>query len=185
MKYYVGYLVKGEVADYYREITSDLSKRFGIKNLSDTKPPHLTFKAPFETENIEIFEKEIKRVASQYKVSKFFIEGFGRFESMDKTIYLAIKPDSELNKKANGIIKTIAYFGENRKSIPQPFHPHISVARFLDPEMFQKIWNYVSTLPIPRFETVFDGLTLFVDQNNHWEVKSTFPFGIDTEIKYK
>ena len=177
MKYYVGCLIKGKAADYYKEITTDLAQRFGIKNLSDTKPPHLTFKAPFETEGIETFEKEISEMASRQKVSQFCIKGFSRFDLESKTIFLAIKPDPELQRKANGIVKALMHFGENRKFVPEPLYLHVSIARYLDFELSQKIWAYVATLPAPQFKVAFDNLTLFVNQDNRWEIKSTFSFG--------
>lgn len=177
MRYYVGHLIKGGVADYYKEITTDLAKRFGIKNLSETKPPHLTFKAPFESESIETFEKEIGEVASRQKMSQFFIEGFGCFDLESKTVFLTVKPDPKLQIKTNDIARALAYFGENRKFVPDPLYLHISIARYLDSELSQKIWDYVVTLSVPRFEVEFDSLTLFVNQDNCWKIKSTFAFG--------
>ena len=177
MRYYVGLLIKGEPAEYYKKITTDLAKRFDIKNLSDTKPPHLTLKAPFESESIEIFEKEIGELASKQKVSQLFIEGFGRFDLESKTVFLAVKPDPELQIKVNGMVRALVHFGENRKFVPEPLYSHISIARYLDVELSQKIWDHVATLPVPRFEVAFDSLTLFVSQDNRWEIKSIFPFG--------
>jgi 2'-5' RNA ligase len=172
-RYYVGHLIKGDAAEYYKHITADLAERFGVKNLSEKAPPHFTFKAPFESSNIEEFEQKLGDVASRQKPAPLSIEGFGR---MGKTVFLAIKPDPELQKQANEIALALSQFGQSRRSVPIPLRFHVSVARFLKPKQLREIWDYVQTLPKPQFDVTFDGLALFVFVGRRWEIQSTWPF---------
>ncbi|MDP2641676.1 MAG: hypothetical protein Q8P21_00040, partial [bacterium] len=56
------------------------------------------------------------------------------------------------------------------------WHPHATLANFLNPEEFESIWNYVLTLPKPNFSIPFNNITLFRSTDNEgWEIQDCFP----------
>src|SRR3989338_8279152 len=89
MKYFIGYAADGEITDYYQAITTDLSSRFGILNLSEKVPAHLTLVYPKESEEIGQTLKAVKSFVNDKKPIPFIINGFGKFTGKDGTIYLA------------------------------------------------------------------------------------------------
>lgn len=176
MKYFAGYLIEGEAAEYYQKITFHLSHRFGIKNLSEYVSLHLTLKPPFETEDIVPFEKLLEETAIKEETIPFAIQGFERFGLSSRTIFLDIEKNPSLQEKCEKILHTLADFGDNKRAEPLPLKLHASVARHLTPEESQKVWDYVSSLPAPHFDLQFNNLTLFIFKNNCWEIQKIYHF---------
>ena len=73
MSYFIGYLGTGEVDKYYRSITKDLAGRFGVKNLAENVPAHLTLKYPFESNGITTVENTISLFLKDKKSISFSI----------------------------------------------------------------------------------------------------------------
>ncbi len=176
MIYFVGYLIEGEAAKYYQQITTDLAARFGIANLSLRIPPHFTFKPPFESDNINPFKKTLGDIASSQTSLPIDIDGFDRYGLDSKTIYLNVRKDDGLNNKILKIIDQIKDFGEKKKPLPDNFRLHASIARHLTSEQSAAIWNYLQTLPPPHFELNFDNLTLFRLADKIWQTEKTWRF---------
>lgn len=175
-RYFVGNLIQGEVAEYYRAFTADLTKRFKVPNLSEKIPAHFTLKPPFETDDVTPFAAEVKDVAASCAPIPFYVKGFGGFGS--HTIYLSILPHPEFQETAERIVDALNNFGENKRMLPRPFHPHLSLARayYSNQQIINAIWDYVQTLPSPTFELIFDNLTLFEYVDHRWEIYETCPF---------
>ena len=53
----------------------------------------------------------------------------------------------------------------------------MSVARFLTPEIFPKVWAHIEKGPKPSFDMMLDNVTLFSSVDGKiWKVEKTFPF---------
>lgn len=176
MRFFTGYLIEGDAADYYKKLTEDLASRFGIDNLNEHIPPHFTFKPPFDTSNIEEFEKMIEVLSKELKVQKIVIKGFERFDFESPTIFLNAQEDQELMIAIKKIVTTLKEYGENRNFLPDPFRLHASVARYLSKDQSDEIWSYLQTIPQPSFTLNFDNLTIFSKNGNKWEVYRTYRF---------
>ncbi|HAU07755.1 MAG: hypothetical protein UW46_C0004G0047 [Candidatus Yanofskybacteria bacterium GW2011_GWF1_44_227] len=175
MKYFVGYIIEGEAVDYYKTLGEDLSKRFGVKNISLTKPLHMTFKAPFESDDIKPFDKRLRELA-QREAIPFVLNKFGRFGDYDLTIYLAPAGNEILQKNVDEIANAIYEFGDKRLPTHLPIRLHASIARYLSPELAKKVWEYLETLPAPHFELSFNNIALFIHSEDRWSVESRYPF---------
>jgi 2'-5' RNA ligase len=176
MQYFVGNLIEGETAKYYEEITSDLEQKFGIKNLSKRTPPHFTFKAPFQSEDISDLEEQITKLTSELKPIPIHINGFEVFNAEGRTIFLHADEEKSLMKMVEKIVVSIEGYGEDRKPILKPYKLHLSVARFLTPELSIKIRSYLQTLPKPQYSIQFDNITLFKHFNGVWNADKIFRF---------
>ncbi len=175
MRYFVGYIIEGEAAKYYKTLNEDLFNRFGVKNIALTKPLHMTFKAPFESDNIEPFNEQLSDL-SQRAPTPFVLNKFGRFETFDLTIYLAPVENKILQQNVDKIADAISGFGDKKLPTHLPIRLHASIARHLKPELVAKVWEYLMNLPAPYFELSFNNLTLFKDNNGSWEVESIHHF---------
>lgn len=174
MQYFVGYLIEGEASDYYKKLTSDLEHRFGIKNLSSFIPPHFTFRIPFETEKIGDFEQHVDQLTTALKSTDITIKGFDKLEGRRMTIFLSATSDAMQNLE--GVIDSLEAYDEAGKTPKRPLILHTSIARFLSPEQFEDIWNYLQTLPAPQFNLKFDNLTVFKLVDDIWEIHKIFRF---------
>lgn len=161
MRYFIGYVATGEIETYYNALTADLHERFGVQDLSKRVPPHITLKPPFDADDISPMEEQVESFLKGKKAMPFRVEGFDAFWENRETIFLAVHADATLDM----------FLKECRTE----FH-HMSVARHLNGDSFEEVWGYVASLPNPRFEAWFDNLTLFVLENEKWEVKRTFRF---------
>jgi 2'-5' RNA ligase len=160
MKYFVGYLVEGEAADYYKTLTSDLEQRFSVKDLSEYIPPHLTLKIPFEADSVEDFENYMATVSKGLSTLDLVVNGFEKFDGKRMTIFLKVTAGNNI-KTIESIVDHLESYGEDTKKLPRPLALHTSIARFLSPERCEEIWNYLQTLPVPQFNLEFNNLTIF------------------------
>jgi len=172
MKYFIGYAAEGEITNYYKTITSDLASRFGIMNLSERVPAHLTLVYPNESNSIDIVLERIKSFILDKNPIPFTINGFGEFTGEDGTIFLSPVRDQVLQSFIKEAITTIASAADYTR-YDDEFHLHMSVARHLDPELSESIWKYLKTLPSPKFELKFNNISVF-EFTNRWDLKYQF-----------
>lgn len=172
MRYFIGYLGGGDIEKYYQNITSELSDKFGIRNLSRKVPVHFTLKYPFESEDTSKVEKDIEVFLKNKTPTPFVINGFDKFGY--KTIFLSVEPNGELMSLVKDCLSTLGDLGEIEKFDADEYRLHLSVARHLDPVTFELVWDHLSLLPNPHFELAFDNITLFVLEGGIWNVKKTF-----------
>lgn len=177
MRYFIGCLIEKEPAWYYDAITADLARNFDITNLSETTPPHITIKPPFETEDLSAIETTLEQLADSIGKMHMRINGFGKFDETGKTIFLSVEMDPDDLQKIEIMIGSLEPLG-NGKTLPRPFHPHIAVARHLEPAQSKNAWNYLQNLPAPRFETNFSNLTLFRFDKPEWMIEKTLEFNL-------
>jgi 2'-5' RNA ligase len=171
----VGYLVEGEASNYYKTLTSDLEQRFGIKNLSEYIPPHLTLKIPFDPDSIEDFEKYVATVSENLSSADLTVDGFEKFDGKRMTIFLKVTAGDNL-KVIESVVESLESYGEDTKKLPRPLALHTSIARFLSLEECEEIWSYLQTLPAPQFNLVFNNLTIFKLEDDFWTIYKTFHF---------
>ena len=166
-----------EVNEYYLKVTTELAEKFGAKNLGKRVVPHLTLKPPFETKNIEEFERIIFNLAKKQKVSSFILDEFGIFPgNHGVTVFLKVKDNQEIQKQAESIVKSVRDFGENKNDLPEQLKLHLSIARYLKPEKQKEVWQYLHGQPIPKFKCLFNNLTIFENWQEGWKIHRTFLF---------
>ncbi|MEI6490672.1 MAG: 2'-5' RNA ligase family protein [bacterium] len=90
MRRCIVYLAKGEVEEYFKQITSELALNFSERNLSERVPAHITLKYPFETEDVNLIENKIADVLKNKSKVLFKVGGFERFENSKETIFLSV-----------------------------------------------------------------------------------------------
>jgi 2'-5' RNA ligase len=176
MKYFIGYLLEDGALDYYNNITTELSEKFGIENLSEYIPPHFTFKPPFNFDDEEKLNEELRQVAKSIKSFSVTIDDFGTFDFESKTIYIKPKYDESSQSKFENIVSMTNSVGDSGVKGWDPFRPHASIARHLDANKSEEIWSYLQSYEKPKIDCNVDNLTLFVKEDGKWGVKNIFRF---------
>lgn len=176
-RYFIGYLIEGDAARYYKELTTDLSARFGIKNLSLRTPPHFTLVSPFETTDIAPAVALLEDIAQKEHPTPFALDGFDFFqrEGGGGVVYLTVSLNEKLQEQAERIIVNLSDIQGSRRPA-QPLVLHASVARFLSPEEIRKVEAYLMVRAKPYFPLVFSNLALFQYGDDGWRVERTFRF---------
>jgi 2'-5' RNA ligase len=176
MRYFIGSLLRGEVAEYYKVTCTDLANRFGIANVADIVPPHITIKTSFERPNAEIID-EVLALNTEVKPIPISLSSWNHFGT--RTIFMeGQKPDRALIEYTNTLLGKLRASGIPTSPEDREVHIRMSIARFLKPREFQDIWNYLQTVPAPKFDMTFDNVTIFYKENKDdkaWKVLKTFP----------
>lgn len=175
MKYFIGYELQGEARDYHIKLSDNLVSRFNLRKLSEYIPPHITLKAPFETESIGEVNALLEQFSHAHRKSLLYFRDFGNFSP--HSVYLKVfapvetlKVTSELKERL-ARISWMTFEDLEKKSI---FHS--SVARRIPEESFEDLWKYVSSLPQPDIKARFDNVSIFVRDGDHWKTNRLFSF---------
>ncbi len=176
MRYFIGNMIRGEAAEYYKATCADLAERFGVENVSAIVAPHITVKAPFERHEIEMIDDVISMVTEAPAIS-LSLSKWNHFGT--RTIFLdAPQPPSSLKEYMKSVLSKLRAMGVNLNSQELDPHIHLSLARFLKPDQFNNIWKYLGLMPAPQFDIIFDNLTIFQKEkieDKAWKVMKTFP----------
>lgn len=176
MRYFIGHLIRGEAAEYYKTTCADLAARFGVEDVSAIVPPHITVKTPFEQPNSDAVEEIVAGLAEASAIP-FAFSGWNHFGT--RTIFVDTpQPPAELKSFLKEVLNKMRQNGFNLTSQEVDPHIHMSVARFLKYPQYNEIWKYLSGTPAPKFDLNFDNLTIFVKENRDdkaWKVLKTFP----------
>lgn len=176
MRYFIGNLIRGEAAEYYKTTCSDLSARFGIEDVSTIVPPHITIKTPFERMSIETVDDALSLI-SEAPAIPFTLGGWDHFTN--RTIFLdAPNPPEKMREYIKNVLTKMRTIGLMLTPQEQNTHIHMSIARFLKPEQYEQVWKYLNSISAPRFDIALDNLTIFVKEKREdkaWKILKTFP----------
>jgi 2'-5' RNA ligase len=176
MKYCIVTLIRGEIAEAYKRISSDVSVKFSVRNLSERIPCHITLKYPFDVDEqgLQKIEEKIARVIETKKTVDFHVDGFGEFDNM--TIFFDIEENMNLVDALKSCVKELGVFDEDRKFSLDNYHPHISVVRYLTPQIFSEVWKYTTGANILSLAGVFDNISILCKEGDVWKVDKVFDF---------
>ncbi len=176
MRYFIGNIIRGEAAEYFKATCAELASKFGVEDVSAIVSPHITVKAPFERNEIEMVDNVLALITDA-PVIPLSLHKWNHFGT--RTIFLdAVQPPIQLKDYIKSVLSKFRAMGINLNS--QEFDPHIhmSVARFLKPLQFDQVWKYLEAAPTPEFNIIFDNLTIFQKEkieDKAWKVLKTFP----------
>lgn len=177
MRYFIGVHIRGEAAEYYKATCADLAARFGVTNVAEIVPPYMTVRAPFERNSIDDIDNLISLVNAETPALPMTLSGWNHFGN--KTIFIDVPaPSAELKAFAESFLGKLRGLGLPDQPQEKGLHFHMSVARFLKGNDFELIWKFLQSLPAPKFEIMFDNLTIFVKEGRDdkaWKILKTFP----------
>lgn len=167
-KIFIGHLVEGNLADYYERISQDLVCRFGLFDLSKFIPPHITLLPPFkaEAEQLSQIRYRLEFFLWKYLPIETEVDGFGCFN--ERVIYLRVRSRPSIVALTREIRDLYQEFGGLNQTGRLNGTPHISIGRFIKPDQFPLVWQYVSRLPKPQFELRLNNLTIFSKRGAVW-----------------
>jgi 2'-5' RNA ligase len=175
MKYFVAHIIRGEAGKYHKEISSILAKEFNKKPISEKLPPHLTLKAPFETdESIHQIEEIVEYFVKKQKPLPFFLEGFGDFH--ERVLYMDIKAPIESKKVLTELtleLKKLAWL---------PFEMydwenlHATLAYAETPEQMKKMKEMIKDAG-RSFHLFIDTISIMKKTDGKWQIHKEYALG--------
>lgn len=182
MKYFVAHLLGGDVKKYHDSLTRELAEKYRITPLHDRIPPHITIKAPFETDEVGIkdVERTLRSFAYHEQPATLSVRGFGRFGF--RTVYMDVYRSQAAIDVVRRAITTL------NANVPwMPTAPlegnklHASVARFLNRRQFRRVWRHVQELT-PRFETNLDTIAILKKETRSWALHASIQLRVPDDV---
>jgi len=175
MRYFIGYLIKGQAAEWHINLSDDIAERFNIWKITQKNPPHITIYYPFETENVDCVKDLLKNwLRKNDFAGNVILSGFDRFD--DRVVFACVKIDDAVEKKIAELRKDLEAVVPSKDTIlpdQTTWHPHATLAYKIPSEKIQEIWNYVKTLEVPKFQMSFDNVTIFKWDENRWVIEES------------
>ena len=140
-------------------------------------PAHITLVPPFwmQEEKEEQLINDIMLMSNQLQPFNMATHNFSAFKP--RTIFIAPKPNEELNKVKKAIddfFKTNSFY--NIKIDARPFHPHITIAtRDLYKKSFHEIWPWFAEKEFIA-EWIVEGISVLSHNKKNWDVIHTSQF---------
>ncbi len=173
MKYFVGYLIQGEVAEWHTNITKKISEKFNTWKVYEKIPPHITIFYPEGVEDISPIRNHIKDWTQKNKApGNFYLSGLGHFR--DRVVFAKVDSDESAIKAIEDLRKDLKNMTGITEDYPH-WHPHVTLANKLTRQEINKIWEYVNQLDRPNFALPFNNITIFrYVGDQKWVVDESF-----------
>lgn len=179
MIYFIAYLIEGDAKKYHERLCKKVSENFDIDKIVKSEiPPHITLKAPFETNNIEVVEEVIGNFAKKIENKPELTYGnFGSFK--ENVVYVDIQSKSDFEELIKDFHKTLLenfkwmQFYDTEKLLN--FHATVAVGRNTK-KNFHEINKFLENLPECEFELDFDNIAILKNENGIWKIHRVFRF---------
>ncbi len=173
MKYFIGYLIQGEVADWHNNLAREIAEKFNIWKVYEKLPPHITIFNTSYLENVEPVVNFLENWSRSRKIpGNFTMNDYDYFES--RAVFAETEPDSPVRTVVEELIKDVKLIPDMTQEDFPFWHPHATLAYKITPEEINAVWEYVQTLKKPNFILPFDNVTLFRFDDTKWIVEKTF-----------
>jgi len=175
MKYFLGYLIKGEAKKFHQDLTKKISEKFGVSNVSARVPPHLTLKIPFSTNRISEVEDLLFNFCEKNEPTELKLYGFGHFG--ERVVFMKAHPSKEMEITVESLtreLETIKWLRLDKHDMNRNFHA--TLANYDIRPKYQAIWEYLMSLPPLNFDLYLDNLAVLIKKNNRWLISKEFVF---------
>lgn len=165
LRYVIVCLIKGKALEFHEQLVKNICANFNVKR--QRLPGHFTIKAPFETDNIEEIENIVKEFSSNFGAFPIKLEGFGHFRQ--DVVFIDIKVSDKAKEVHDSFIDKLKAVknlewkrneGKNRVF-------HCTLVSKLDHNMFDSIWDYVSSFEC-SFKENFDNISILRWDGDKW-----------------
>lgn len=179
MLYFIAIEIKGEPAEFYKNIGKEVHEKFGIEPLYLKLPFHITIKPPFEYEGeLSAIEKTVRSAIYDHSLFILKLSTLGNFRK--SVIFAEPEFSEELQVMTENILSTADSIyelepkvkdisGKNKRS-------HASLVRFIPETEFSDIYSYIrERFPEGGWEIKVTEVSLLVQESGVWKIASRVP----------
>jgi len=182
MRFFIGYLIQGEAAQWQKQTEKQISHTFGTWDMHEKIPPHITLFRPFDVEEKEVgtLDSLLREWVAVHPTSgNFTMSSFGRFS--DRAVFTDISTDTKALHAVLDLRTRIGSLIKAKEDFPD-WQAHATLAYLLTPTEIAAIWDYVQRLTPPDFTLPFDNVTLFrPGKTQGWEVEKIYTQAVHHE----
>ncbi|MBU0958343.1 MAG: 2'-5' RNA ligase family protein [Nanoarchaeota archaeon] len=162
-KLYVAHLGRGIIAEYYKDLISDLCSEFSLPGLNKRQRlPHITFKSPFSQRDPKEVQRVMRDLAKSTRPFPILIDGFDFFKR-NNLLYIAADTTTRGRDKIERIMATCQReLGAKKKGYDQRDRIlHLTVVKRKEVgSAFPHICEYVEKIAPPKFRIMCDNIAL-------------------------
>lgn len=167
-------MLEGEAKAFHEAKGNELAERFRLIPTSLRNAPHLTLKAPFETDDVTPVDDLLDAFSMREHPQPFTLSGVGAFDL--RVIYHgATFPDAtrELVERFQDSLRTLPWL--TFSPTETPITPHVTIAYPKNRIQAKDILARVTEESLPTFEVSLNHVALLHKPGNRWEVLRTYP----------
>ncbi|HIH10644.1 TPA: 2'-5' RNA ligase family protein [Candidatus Woesearchaeota archaeon] len=173
-------LLEDECYNYSRKLELKLCEKFGLC-WGLKQSPHITIKAPFETDKLGPFVKYLKSLAKEISPFEIELEGFNYFGN--KVIFLDVKRNKQLKELHFRILRDLqSKFSINPHELEGKhvkFHSSIATGDVTE-EKFRKAKQYLKKYhPNFKFTAKTMGIFYYLGEDAGWIIVRRTKFNRD------
>lgn len=172
MKYLLAYLIEGEAKKYHLNLSNMLARKYRLDPVSSRIDPHLTLKAPFETDNSEEMAAIVRQFVKKERVEPLTLGGFGHFDG--KVVYMDVHAPKQTYMQIRRLqdqLQKISWLQFDRYEIPITLH-----ATLCYPKTKEQCGEIISSLTSEKeeFELVLDNISFLKKRGDKWQLVQRF-----------
>ncbi len=174
-------LLPDEIRFYQQELRQRIAAEFGLDGIANPPvPAHITIKYPFPIENLQEIEKTVQEFCTAQRKTTWLLQGFNYFQNAENpVIFIDVIPTKAIRKAHASFLESLRKISwvQWARFDNANLHYHVTLAAHgITFENFQSIWSFVNQHAQPRFEAVFDNLSLVQINEDSRSVYKTFWF---------
>ena len=173
MKYVIAHLISEPLKTYQKTLMKQLSRTFGVRDITKQIRPHLTIKEPFTTDDIDAVSPVIEEIALETKPIAYRVHRFSHFD--DRLLYLDVEAPQEMIDVAECVKERLQSFDDisfsefDGKDIT--YHATLCYAKN---SLFSDIKSFLSKQEIPPFNMTFDNIAILQRTKKRWNIYRQF-----------
>lgn len=169
MKYFIGYVIEGEAAEYHQELVKRVAAEFNVQaTLNHKAPSHITIKHLSNREGISDVERVLAELCTGTNTSDFTLGGIGSFGR--DVIYMGVNPSLQMVDFRNDLfsrlknLQYIPWYAWDNGKVP---NFHATVCEEDIGERFEDIKRYLAEYK-RRFRLKFDHVDILKKPDGEW-----------------
>ena len=157
-------ILSEEVRNYQKDLRQKIVTQFGLPNIVNPIPTHITIKYRFPLENLDEVEQAVQEFCIAENKTKWSLLGFNYFSNNDDyVVFIDVLAPQETRKAHARFLDRLreinwVQWGEFDNA---DLHYHVTLAaKGITIENFEKVWAFVNQQEKPSIESYFDNITL-------------------------
>ena len=166
-------MIEGKAKVYHIGLSKRLAEQFNLVPISLSIDPHVTLKAPFETENPDEVEAVVETFVAREKSEPLTLTGFSDFRK--KVVYMSVEAPKQthmLVRRLQDQLRGIPWLKFISNEFPLTLHATLCYTK--NARQSKRIISLLLREKPFQFNLLLDNVALLRKQRGKWNVVRTF-----------
>lgn len=179
MRYFLAYLLPEPARSYHQSLSSELASAFRRPLVSARIQPHLTLKAPFETEDeaqVEEIVSIVRAFAQKETPEPAILRDVGHFNY--RSLFYAVSAPKQthmLVRRLQDRLRNVAWLPFFANEFPITLHATLVYTKH--PQQGKAMLSYLAKKQLPEFPLALDHIALLRKSDDSWHEQERWVFG--------